>query len=72
MVYTDHKPIILILTKKETTPRLARMRMKIQEIQFEILYIEGSENVFSDYLSRMREVSVVEKKDMKKAECKHL
>lgn len=49
---TDHKAIEGIMNKKETTPRLTRLRMAIQEYKFKIKHINGKDNIFADYLSR--------------------
>lgn len=47
-----------MLSKKETTTRLTRLRNTIQESNFTVEYIPGSLNKFADFLSRSKEVEL--------------
>lgn len=55
---TDHQAIVGIMSKKETTNRLTRLRNSIQEFNFTVEYISGSLNKFSDFLSRSQELEL--------------
>jgi hypothetical protein len=51
-VYTDHSPLTGIKTKKDITGRLTNMILKLQEYDYELIYIPGKKNVVADALSR--------------------
>lgn len=53
-VETDHKPLISIFKKpmNKCPPRLQRMRVSLQNFDFELKYIPGKEIVVADHLSR--------------------
>ena len=50
---TDHKGLIHLLNQKNLSGRQARWIEKISPFNFKVIYIEGSENVVADALSRM-------------------
>ncbi|MEG0619293.1 MAG: reverse transcriptase domain-containing protein [Bacilli bacterium] len=52
---TDHQAIEGLMNKKQTTSRLTRWVMEMQEFRFKIKYIPGKDNVFADMLSRPKE-----------------
>lgn len=53
-VETDHKPLISIFKKpmNKCPPRLQRMRVSLQNFDFELKYIPGKEIIVADHLSR--------------------
>ncbi|XP_052567398.1 uncharacterized protein LOC128093728 [Culex pipiens pallens] len=53
IVYTGHRPLVALWHLKETSPTLAKLRLKIQGIGCEIRYKQGKENVVADFLSRL-------------------
>ena len=52
VVYTDHKPLLSLLTKDQCNKRLQNYALKLQHFKFEIKYRKGSENSNADALSR--------------------
>ena len=50
---TDHKGLIHLLNQKNLSGRQARWLDKISPFNFKVVYIEGSENVVADALSRI-------------------
>ncbi|BFZ23001.1 hypothetical protein BsWGS_26040 [Bradybaena similaris] len=48
----DHKPLQYLQTKQITNPKLLRFLLNIQEFDFKITSVPGSENIFADILSR--------------------
>lgn len=53
VVTTDHKPLIYLFNMKNPSSKLVRMRLDLEEFDFEINYIKGKENVCADALSRV-------------------
>jgi len=53
-IVTDHRPLIWLLNFKEPGSKLVLWRFKLLEYEFEIVYKKGSQNVFSDALSRTK------------------
>lgn len=51
--FTDHKPLVTARQLKEHSGRLARLFFKLQELDYEIVYKKGEENVQADFLSRL-------------------
>ena len=51
-IYTDHKPLIALLSQKYISPRLARLITLLMELQVKIQYLPGKANYAADYLSR--------------------
>lgn len=52
-VYTDHKPLIYLFAMKNATSKLVRIRMELEEYDFDICYIKGKDNIQADALSRI-------------------
>jgi hypothetical protein len=51
-VYTDHRPLEWLMSKKESSGRLARWSLLLQEFDMEIVYRPGKINQNADCLSR--------------------
>ena len=54
-VRTDHRPLVMILDKSmaATPTRLQRMVIQLQDYNFSVEYVPGSQNVIADSLSRL-------------------
>lgn len=52
-VNSDHKPLIYLYNLKNPSSRLSRIRLDLEEYDFEIQYIRGRDNVVADALSRI-------------------
>lgn len=52
-ILTDHKPLIYLFNMKDPSSRLIKFRMALEEYNFEIQYIKGSDNAAADALSRI-------------------
>lgn len=52
-VQTDHRPLQYINKCKHANQRVLRWSLMLQEYDFKVEYIRGSENVGADYLSRI-------------------
>ncbi|HMB90929.1 MAG TPA: reverse transcriptase family protein, partial [Rhodothermales bacterium] len=52
VVYTDHKPLLSLLSKDQSNKRLQGFALKLQHLTFEIRYRKGSLNANADALSR--------------------
>lgn len=53
-VLSDHKPMIYLFSMKNPSSKLVRIRLELEEYDFEIVHIPGKENVCADTLSRIR------------------
>lgn len=53
-VRTDHRPLVYLFKIKDPTSKLTRMRLELEEFDFDIVYIRGKENVGADALSRIQ------------------
>lgn len=53
IVKSDHKPLIYLYNLKNPASKLTRIRLDIEEFNFDIEYIKGVDNVIADALSRM-------------------
>ena len=54
-IYTDHKPLIALLSHKqldELTLRIQRFRMRLMRYQFSIFHVPGKDLIIADALSR--------------------
>lgn len=52
----DHKPLVGILSPGggwNSTARIARLMSKLQEYDFEVIYVPGKSNITADFLSRL-------------------
>ena len=65
-VFTDHKPLVMIVDKplSSAPPRLQRMLLKLQDYNFNIQYLPGKENTLADGLSRLPNASNSETIDL--------
>ena len=58
IVYTDHRPLVQIFTKKNfASRRIARLVLRLQEYVFESRYIPGKDHLLADHLSRVKTIS---------------
>ncbi|KRH92479.1 putative LTR retrotransposon, partial [Pseudoloma neurophilia] len=63
VIKTDHKALKYIMNRGQSTSRLEKWMMTLQEYKFDIHYIKGSENILADFLSRpmnVEEVAILE------------
>jgi transposase InsO family protein len=51
-IFTDHKPLIYLLSTTKVSPKIIRWRLQLQEFQYTIHHCAGSRNVVADSLSR--------------------
>lgn len=52
-VKTDHKPLVYLFGMKNPTSKLTRVRMDLEEFNYDVVYIKGKDNVAADALSRI-------------------
>lgn len=53
VIKTDHRPLVYLFGMKNPTSKLTRMRLDLEEFNFEIQYVAGKSNVVADALSRI-------------------
>lgn len=53
LIKTDHKPLIHLFSMKNPTSKLTRIRLDLEEYNFDIEYVRGPDNVCADALSRI-------------------
>lgn len=53
LVKTDHRPLTYLFSMKNPSSKLVRMRLDLEEYDFQIEYIKGSSNSGADALSRI-------------------
>lgn len=53
LVKSDHKPLVYLFSMTNPSSKLTRMRLDLEEYDFEIEYIKGKDNVAADALSRV-------------------
>ena len=53
IVKTDHRPLVYLFSMKDPSSKLTRVRLELEEYDFEIQYIRGKDNVGADALSRI-------------------
>jgi len=51
-LFTDHKPLLQIMTSERLNPKLRRFAFKLQHWLLEVEYLPGEDNTFADALSR--------------------
>lgn len=56
LVRTDHRPLAFLYNLRDPTSKLARIRLDLNEFNFDIAYIPGDLNVVADALSRSSEM----------------
>lgn len=54
IVQTDHRPLVWLSGLKEPNSKLQRWKIKLEEYNFTVEYIQGKENVVADALSRIK------------------
>lgn len=50
---SDHKPLIFLYNMKNPSSKLMRIRLDLEEYDFDIIHIKGKDNVAADALSRI-------------------
>lgn len=53
IVYTDHKPLVYLYAMKNPNSKLVRIKLELEEYDFEIVHIRGKDNIQADALSRI-------------------
>lgn len=53
LVRTDHRPLVYLFNMKNPTSKLTRMRVDLEEFDFDIEFVAGKANVCADALSRI-------------------
>lgn len=53
LVRSDHKPLVYLFAMKNPSSKLTRVRLDLEEFDFRIEHIKGSDNVGADALSRI-------------------
>jgi hypothetical protein len=56
-IVTDHKPLTWVFKMNDPSSRIMRLKLKLQEFEYDIVYKKGKENSNSDGLSRMYTVA---------------
>lgn len=52
-VRSDHRPLVYLYNMKNPASKLTRIRLELEEYDFEIVHIAGKDNVVADALSRI-------------------
>lgn len=52
-LFVDHRPLVSLFSQKDPSSKLTRIRLDLEEYDFEIQYLPGSKNL-SDALSRIK------------------
>lgn len=63
IIQTDHKPLIYLFGMRDPSSRLMKFRLVLEEYDFSIEYIKGSQNAAADAMSRLS-ISSDELKEM--------
>jgi hypothetical protein len=66
-ILSDHRPLIWLFKANDPGSRLLRWRLKLEEYDYQISYIPGTQNVVADTLSRICHVNVVTRSKVAKA-----
>lgn len=53
-IKTDHKPLVYLFSMKNPSSKLTRMRLELEEFDFNVQYVQGKTNVGADALSRVQ------------------
>jgi len=53
LVRTDHRPLTYLFSMKNPSSKLTRIRLDLEEYDFEVEYLRGRENFVADALSRI-------------------
>lgn len=60
LLKTDHKPLVHMWSMKDPNSKVVRMRLELNEYDFDIVYIPGKDNVEADALSRINFKNLVD------------
>lgn len=52
-VMSDHRPLVYLYGLKDPSSKLTRIRLELEEYNFEVIHIKGKDNVVADALSRI-------------------
>lgn len=52
-VKSDHRPLVHLFSLRKASSRLTRIRLELEEYDFEVIYVPGRDNVTADALSRI-------------------
>lgn len=52
-IATDHKPLVYLFNMRDPSSRLMKFRIALEEYNFEVEYVKGSDNAAADALSRI-------------------
>jgi hypothetical protein len=63
-IASDHKPLMWIMNIKDPGSRLLRLRIKLEEYNYEIVYKKGALNTNADASSRIHVLSLENKTDL--------
>lgn len=66
IIRTDHKPLIYLFSMKDPSSRLLKLRLLLEEYNFNVEYVKGSDNTPADAMSRIR-ITSSELKEMNDA-----
>ena len=61
IIHIDHAAIRYLMVKKDAKPRLVRWVLLLQDLDLEIKYKKGSDNVIAYHLSRLEKTIEEEK-----------
>ena len=53
IVRTDHRPLVYLFGMKDPSSKLTRMRIELEEFDFQVEFVPGKSNVVADALSRI-------------------
>lgn len=53
IILTDHKPLIYLFNMKDPSSRLMKFRIALEEYDFDVHYVKGTDNAAADALSRI-------------------
>lgn len=59
-IFTDHRPLIYLFNMKDPSSRLMKFRMALEEYDFVVKYVKGSDNAAADALSRISSTDLKE------------
>lgn len=52
-IQTDHRPLVYLFNMKDPSSRLMKFRLQLEEYNFTVEYVKGSDNAAADALSRI-------------------
>merc|ERR1719379_2261629 len=51
-LHTDHRSLVYLHNKRFKNSKISRWQTRLEEFDFTIIYIKGSDNQFADFMSR--------------------